>query len=111
MKGKGTGKKALQSKFNGIKRAMVTRLADRVEKRPEAWYRLTAGEQKALELYFENRLDVSGDPFDRGIHIGTENIIYGQDIRVLDFFASPDAKQFDLITGEGLEDDGWVTVV
>jgi hypothetical protein len=42
---------------------------------------------------------------DRGLYVGSEHIIYGQDIVDLDFFASQEDKHFELRpeTGERLE--------
>ena len=57
------------------------------------------------QAYWEARLNAAGLGMDRGLYVGSEHIIYGQDIVDLDFFASQEDKHFELRpeTGERLE--------
>lgn len=99
----GKGKKARQDKFNGLPLGYVIRISDRVEKRPEAWTRLSAQERKAIELYWENRLCVAGESFNRGCN--PDWLTYETDIVVLDFFAEDKTYEIPQVTGERLESE------
>ena len=54
--------------------------------------------QQAIRLYWKAVLKAEDLSMRAGSNIGAQDIIYGQDIRVLDFFAT--TKKYDILSDE-----------
>jgi hypothetical protein len=82
-------RKLEETKFAGLTgKYLRTRLSKK------DFHTLDGVRQQAIRLYWKAVLKAEDLSMRVGSNIGAEDIVYGQDIRVLDFFAT--AKKYDL---------------